>query len=175
MPIDPPSRLMTKVARSAATAGRRRVHFTTRSLAEIGRARIGRPSRNRCNSSASSRAEPYRRRGSFSRHFKQIVSRSRSTAGFKPPRRHRLVTDNLDHGVHRRGRLERRPARHQGIERRPQRVDVGRRTDLTPLAPGLLRRHVAGRPHDLARAASGRYPPATRLANPKSVTRGLPC
>ena len=70
----------------------------------------------------------------------------------EPPRRHRLVADDLDHRVHRRGRLERRPAGDQGIEGRPQGIHVGRRTDLAPLAPGLLRRHVAGRPHDLARA-----------------------
>ena len=50
------------------------------------------------------------------------------------------------------GRLERRPAGDQRIQRRPQRVDVGRRTHLAALAPGLLGRHVAGRPHDLARA-----------------------
>ena len=56
------------------------------------------------------------------------------------------------HGVHRRGRLERRPARHQRIERRPEGIHVSRRPHVTALAAGLLRRHVARRPHDLARA-----------------------
>ena len=70
----------------------------------------------------------------------------------QPPRRHWFVAENLEDGIHRRGRLERGPARHQGIQRRPQRVNVRGRPHLTPLAAGLLRRHVTGRTHDLARA-----------------------
>ena len=61
--------------------GCRRIHFTRRSPDEIGRAAIGSP-RNQCSSSsASASAEPYRRCGSFSKHFRAIVSRSRSTSG----------------------------------------------------------------------------------------------
>ena len=61
--------------------------------------------------------------------------------------RHGLLPHHLDQRVHRRGRLERRPARQQAVEDRAQRVHVRRRTDLLPLR--LLRRHIAGRPHHL--------------------------
>ncbi len=70
----------------------------------------------------------------------------------EPPRRDGLVAQDLEHRVHRRGRLERRPAGEQSVQRRAQGVHVGRRPDLASLAAGLLRRHVAGRAHDLARA-----------------------
>ena len=45
----------------------------------IGRATIAFPSRNLCTSPATSFADPYRLEGSFSRHFRQIVSKSRGT------------------------------------------------------------------------------------------------
>ena len=48
-----------------------------------GRASISLPSRNRCKSSANRAAETYRLWQSFSRHFRQIVSRSRGTKAFR--------------------------------------------------------------------------------------------
>ena len=130
----------------------RRHHRQSRSAGPTGRARIGSPARNRRRSSASAAADgvPPRRLLLQALQADRLqVARDRR---IEPPRRHRLVADDLEHRVHRRGRLERRPAGDQGIERRPQRIHVGRRADLAPLAAGLLRRHVAGRPHDLARA-----------------------
>ena len=62
-------------------AGRRFPHFQARSQAGVGRAWIGSPSTNRRRSSASSAAVANRRAGSFSRHFRQIVSRSCGTRG----------------------------------------------------------------------------------------------
>ncbi len=61
--------------------GRRRpTQFRSRPPGLGGRARTaGSPSRNLRRSSANSSALPYRRRGSFSRHLRQIVSRSRGT------------------------------------------------------------------------------------------------
>ena len=44
-----------------------------------------------------------------------------------------------------------RPVSRQ-YKRRPQGIHVGRRPDLAAIARGLLGRHVAGRPHDLAGA-----------------------
>ena len=72
-------------AASAATARLRRTHLTPRSTGPAGRALIVCPLRNRRRSSARSSAEAYRRAGSFSRHFRQIVSRSRGTAGTSSP------------------------------------------------------------------------------------------
>ena len=158
-PVTPPMVARMASASRDATAGRRLAHFSSRTHGVTGRAWIGFPSRNRRSSSARVAAEAYRRPGSFSRHFRQIVSRSRGTDGIEPPRRHRLLADHLDHRVHRRRRLERRPAGQQRVECRPQRVDIRRRADLAPIPPGLLGRHVAGRAHDLARAGQ----PAIRL------------
>ncbi len=69
----------------------------------------------------------------------------------EPPRRHRLITQDLEHRVHRRRRLERRTAGDHRVERGSERVHVCGRPNLTALARGLLRRHIAGRPHDLPR------------------------
>ena len=71
----------TVVAPRAARAGCRRAHFAARATAGSGRAWIGRPSRNRARSSARAAADGYRRPAFFCRHFRQIVSRSRGTAG----------------------------------------------------------------------------------------------
>ncbi|MFO0956416.1 MAG: hypothetical protein U0800_02985 [Isosphaeraceae bacterium] len=70
------SDVITAPAR-AAGAGRRRTHFASRSQAGTGLAAIGRPSSQLFRSSARSSARGYRRAGSFSRHLRQIVSRSR--------------------------------------------------------------------------------------------------
>ncbi len=70
----------------------------------------------------------------------------------EPPRRHGIFGDDLEHRVHHRGGLERRAAGDERIQRRPQRIYVRRRADRAAIARGLLGRHVAGRPDDLARA-----------------------
>ena len=70
------------IAMAAATAGRRRAHFQPRSQNGDGRAAIGSPARWRRRSSASASAVAYRRAGAFSRHFRQIVSRSRGRPGW---------------------------------------------------------------------------------------------
>ena len=67
--------------RAAASAGRRRARFQTRSQNGGWWARIGSPARNRRRSSARSSAVAYRRPGDFSRHFMQIVSMSRGKPG----------------------------------------------------------------------------------------------
>ena len=64
-----------------ASRGFRPAHRSIRPTWLTGRARIGRPSRNRRRSSASPAADSYRLPGSFSRHFRQTVSRSRETSG----------------------------------------------------------------------------------------------
>jgi len=51
----------------------RRTHFLLRPMIPVCRAKIGSCFSQRSKSSASVRAEMYRRFGSFSRHFKQIV------------------------------------------------------------------------------------------------------
>ncbi len=82
----------------------------------------------------------------------QIVSRSRGIAalsrrggtGFSP----RTCLQRL----HRRRCLERRAAGHERVQGRTERIHIGSGADLGAVPPGLLWRHVAGRPHDLARA-----------------------
>ena len=69
-------------AKSEATILFRLHHRTRRSARPTGRASIVSPARYRRKSSASAAALAYRRDGSFCRHFKQIVSRSRLTALF---------------------------------------------------------------------------------------------
>src|ERR1700678_3539150 len=63
-------------ARKAASAGRRRAHLEARSNGPEGRARMDSPRAKRPRSSARAEDEEYRRRGSFSRQVRQIVSRS---------------------------------------------------------------------------------------------------
>src|SRR6266446_8658032 len=70
-------------ANSSAVVGLRSTHFFPRVKTPVCRARIGWCRNQRSRSSASARAESYRRVGSFSRHFRQIVERSRSTFGFQ--------------------------------------------------------------------------------------------
>ena len=60
-------------ARTSTVAGCRRAVRLTVSQRPRGLAFVGSPARNRPRSSASSRAERYRRAGSFSRHFKQML------------------------------------------------------------------------------------------------------
>src|SRR5207244_1249277 len=73
----------TRDATRSALVGLRRTHFPPRAKTPVCRAWIGSCFSQRSRSSASARAEAYRRFGSFSRHFRQIVLRSRSILGFK--------------------------------------------------------------------------------------------
>src|SRR5262249_57329939 len=73
----------TRHASENALLGLRRTHFVPRANTPVWRARIGSCFNQRSRSSASARAEGYRCFGSFSRHLRQIVERSRSIFGFK--------------------------------------------------------------------------------------------
>src|SRR5204863_5364265 len=73
----------TRDAAKSALLGLRRTHFVPRAKIPVCRAWIGSYFSHRSKSSASARAEEYRRFGSFSRHLRQIVERSRSIFGFK--------------------------------------------------------------------------------------------
>ena len=143
----------TTRAESAAMAGRRLAHFKAFSMRPAGRGRdraalepgpqvvghgLGTWRTGRC--------------GSFSRHFRQITSRSRGTLALKfAAALGELVLDPLqrvDHAV----TCERRLAGEQRVEDRAQAVDVGGRRDRAWPAGGLLGGHVAGRAEDGAAA-----------------------
>ena len=131
---------------SAAPTSAARSTFVT------GRATVGLPSRYRRRSASSAVAEAYRLAGSFSRHLRQMVSRSR---GINALSRRGGTGSSLitwQHRVHRRGRLERRPTGGHAVQCRPQGINIGRRPNLASLPTRLLRRHVTRRPHDLTRA-----------------------
>src|SRR5437660_8705408 len=68
--------------RKNGDSSRYRMPDLLRPMIPVCRAKIGSCFSQRSKSSASARAEEYRRFGSFSRHFKQIVERSRSIFGF---------------------------------------------------------------------------------------------
>src|SRR5256714_14307137 len=72
----------TKDTAKSALVGFRRTHFLPRVKTPVRRARIGSCFSQRSKSSASARADEYRRFGSFSRHLRQIVDKSRSIFGF---------------------------------------------------------------------------------------------
>ena len=76
------SNTATDAPANPANAGRRRHHSQARSASPTRRAGIGSPAAQCSRSSARSNADSYRRPASFLRHFRQIVSRSRGTAGF---------------------------------------------------------------------------------------------
>ena len=84
---------------------------------------IGTPSRKRRRSWASSNAEGYRRAGSFSRHFRQIVSRSRAQAGLSAGG-YRLLASDLLHDFQRVVALEGRSAGQRLVQGCAQAVDV---------------------------------------------------
>src|SRR5439155_1912375 len=69
-------------AARSALVGLRCTHFFPRAKTPLRRAKIGSCFSQCSKSSASARAGKYRRFGSFSRHLRQIVERSRSTLGF---------------------------------------------------------------------------------------------
>ena len=133
-----------------ATSRLRRYHRQARSARPDGRAAIGSPSSQRSRSTAIASADGYRPRGSFSRHFRQIASRSRSTPGENVRGDDRLLLPDLAERLVDRVGLERRPAGEQGVEHGAQAVDVGRRGDLAPRAGDLLGRHVRRRAQDQA-------------------------
>ena len=134
-----------------AAAGRRRAHLIARWKAAVRRAWIGRSASQRSRSSARASAEGYRRPGDFSRHFRTIVSRSRSISRVERPGPHGLLLANHPQGFQHRIAAERRPAGEQLEQDRPQRVHVDGRRDRLAASLGLFGRHVAGRAHDRAR------------------------
>src|SRR5262249_42715538 len=82
-PPTPPSRTASSPSvYAAASVGFRRTHLATRSTTPAGRTLTGSPAANRPRSAASAPAVEYRSAGSFSRHFRQMISRSRGVCGF---------------------------------------------------------------------------------------------
>ena len=71
------------------------------------------------------------------------------TAGFTCGRRHRHPGQMIMGEPQRVAGAERRPARRQLVQRRAQRVQVGPLIHRPAGAPGLLRRQIRQRPHDL--------------------------
>ena len=112
-------------------------------------------------------------RGSFSRHFRQIVSRSAVTCRLTLRGRLRRPLPHLLERLQHRVGLERRPAGQRRVEDRPQAVDVGRRRDRAPAtrrpAPGSC---TTASPRSSPRPTASPSP-SIRLASPKSVTCGL--
>ena len=165
----------TAVARLVAMPGCRRAHFHARSPAEAGRARIGRPSRNRRRSSAraSARRRTAARAPSPGTSGRSSPGRGACAAGAATGGTGSLVVDLLER--RQRGRApERRPAGQHLVEDRPQRVDVGRRAD----PPG---RPVAPAPGPCSWACPGSrrrrvrpWSPSSSFARPKSATLGVP-
>ena len=77
--IEFPNINIVTVAVRLATTGFRLHHRQARTARVIGRARTDSPVRKRRRSSPSSRAVWYRESGTFSKHFRQIVSTSLGT------------------------------------------------------------------------------------------------
>ena len=106
-----------------------------------GRARIGWPASQRSRSSATSRAEAYRRFGSFSRHFgKSSRGRGRSIAGWcwAVP----ATSFALPAGSRAALLPETAGARQDRVQNRSQTVNVGGLRDRSPVPRGLLGGHV---------------------------------
>ena len=141
--------------RKATPVGCRRQERQKRTTRPTGRACVGQPPRNRSRSSPRAAADPYRRAGSFSRHFKQTASRSAETAGRRRrggvggARHHAFL--NGQPGFPRKGQ----PAREQLEEDDTQGPDIRLACQGAALAQGLLRRHVQGSTRDLAGPAQG--------------------
>ena len=114
---------------------------------ETRRARIGRSSTNRRRSSASAAAVAYRAAGSRAIALATIVSRSRGTPGASFFSRSGSSCSTRSISAMPVRRLERRPQRHQLVERQAQAVHVGPRVAL-PREP--LRGHVADGAQDVA-------------------------
>ena len=81
IPVKPVSAKNNTAPESIATAGFRRDQRSVRSTVPTARALMDLPSRKHARSSASASADSYRFAGDFSRHFRQIVSRSRGMPG----------------------------------------------------------------------------------------------
>ena len=138
----------TTTARAATTRFRLH-HRQARAVPVIARAVIGSPPSHRLRSSARSFAVVYRFPGSFSKHFRQIVSRSRGTLAVESPRTRRLVVDHLM-DQHPGIAAKRQFAGEQFKQDHPQRIHVAARIRIVGRALGLLGRHVGGRAQDLA-------------------------
>ena len=92
----------------------------------------------------------YRRAGSFSRHFRQIVSMSRGILGWSCEGGTGSLLRTMSSVSRTDAPPERRPTGEQLVKDRPERVLVGGRPDLVRLAEGLFGGHVARRAEDRA-------------------------
>ena len=105
--------------------------------------------------------------GTFSRHLRQMVSRSRGTLGCSRDKGDRVILHHLLHGVHRRRPLEGWPTRQA-----PTGYAQPRKCRPTPRAcsgcPPARGRHVAGGAHDRLVAVCCKSW-SSCLASPKSV------
>ena len=170
IPAAPPTSASMTDAVSAATAGLLLHQSHARSAEPTRRAAIGRESSQQRRSSANACADVYRLRGSFARHFRQIVSRSRGrfTLRLRGDSGGRSFTACrvLARLSPPKGAL----AVKEGVEDRAQAIHIGRRRDRPATSCRLLRRHVCRRAEN---RATGRHldvglDPA--WLRPKSVT-----
>ena len=161
-------------ATAAETAGRRRTRRASRWSAFSGRAVIGSPRRKRRRSSASAAASAYR-----------AAAPCAGTSGRSSPGRAAPCAFSRDGGtgscvthllqrLRRRLGPERRPAREQLVEDRPQGVDVRGRPDRARAGPGPARGPCSSASPPRRRSASAPASPSRRRARPKSVTLGVP-
>ena len=129
--------------------------------------------RKRRRSSAIAATSGYRRAGSFCRHFRQIVSRSRGILGRScEGGTGSLVADQVE-GVEDRDPPERRPAGEQLVEGGAQGVLVGGGPDLL-VAAWPARGPCSSASRGSSRCGSGPSRPPSRLTRPKSAIFGVP-
>ena len=94
-------------------------------------------------------------------------------AGVQPRRGHRLLGEHLLQRFRRRLRPERRPAREQLVEDRPQGIDVHGRPPH-PARPGPAPGPCSSASRARCRSGSQPAPPSSRRASPKSPILGVP-
>ena len=111
-----------------------RAHFQTRSGRPTGRAEMGSPRIQRPGPPRASGRSGTCRRGSFSRHFSEIVSRSRHNRRVEGPRRYRSgpITWTACPSPPQLGTGGDPSA---GVKARPERIHIGQGSDFSRLAP----------------------------------------
>ena len=139
----------------------------SRSADETRRARIGRSSRNRRRSSASSPAVGYRRAGSLAIALRTIVSRSRGIRAVELARRRRLVVRDLLDQLQP-GRPPRTPAAASAARRAS--APARRRRSAGRTGPGTAPAPCSAACRRCRRCAVRSSAPSA-LARPKSVTQ----
>ena len=152
-----------------ARPGWRRDHSQSRSRAPTGLALIGRDSRKAPNSSATSKADAYRREGSLDRHFKQMVSRSCGTRRVDLARRHWFGGQDLRQRRGRAWTTEGRAGRQEVIKERPQTIHIARDPNATALRVRLFGRHIAGGTSDVLRALGVKLAGQAEIGYPRMV------